>query len=163
MKKFAIAAAALALLALGVESASAASPAYCDRYARDYANANSNKGGQIVGGAVTGAIGGALLGGIFGGGHNRVANGAAIGAGVGALSGAASNSPYWNQLYEDAYYQCINSPGPRPAPVYDPGYDLPPVGSRAWKQMCAQKYRSFDWQSGYFVGYDGEYHMCTLP
>jgi hypothetical protein len=164
MKKLVGAIVAIAFLAVGVETASAGSPGYCDQYARSYANQYSNKGGQIVGGAVAGAVGGAILGGIFGGGHNRVGNGAAIGAGVGALSGAASNSPYWNQLYQDAYYQCMNSPGPQAAPVYQPGYDdLPPPGSRPWKKMCAEKYRSFDWASGTFLGYDGQYHPCMLP
>jgi hypothetical protein len=29
--------------------------------------------------------------------------------------------------------------------------------------MCADKYRSFDWASGTFLGYDGQYHPGMLP
>jgi hypothetical protein len=153
----------LGVLALGAGTASAASPAYCDGYARDYANQYANQGADVVSGAVTGAFTGALFGGIFGG-KKGVGTGMALGAGLGALGGAANSSPRWQQLYDDAYYQCMGS-GPAPQPVYNPGPGYP-AGSPEWQQACAAKYKSFQWTgpyAGYFVGYDGQYHACQLP
>ena len=30
-------------------------------------------------------------------------------------------------------------------------------------QACAAKYKSFNWNTGYFVGYDGQPHLCQFP
>jgi hypothetical protein len=94
-------------------------------------------------------------------GHNNDAWVAgAIGFGAGALLGSALSRPY--------YY----SPAPvyayRPAPVYPaaPVYRPAPVYYRAapwtaaWYASCEARYRSFDPSTGYFLGYDGEYHFC---
>jgi ABC-type nickel/cobalt efflux system permease component RcnA len=32
----------------------------------------------------------------------------------------------------------------------------------SWKAACARKYRSFDWASGTYLGYDGYRHPCVL-
>ena len=37
------------------------------------------------------------------------------------------------------------------------------VGSPEWKQRCATKYKSFDWNTGLFMGKDGNRHECRLP
>ena len=36
-----------------------------------------------------------------------------------------------------------------------------PAGD-GWREACAQKYRSFDWGSGTYLGYDGYRHRCVL-
>ena len=154
----------LGVLVMGAESASAASPAYCDGYAKHYANERA--GGNAVGGGVVGAIGGAVLGGILGG--NR---GAGTGAIVGGVGGAVVGGSTWHRYYNDAYYQCVNSgPGyaPAPAPVYAPApYALPPVGSPDWNYRCSQKFKSFvaagPGNPGYYTGYDYQQHACALP
>ena len=156
MKTLITAFTALGLLALGVGTASAGSPAYCDNYARNYANQYANPAANTVGGAVSGAIGGAILGGIFGGSHG-VGTGAAIGAGVGALGGAANSSPRWQQLYNDAYYQCLG-PQAQPQPTYNGGGYT--SGSPEWYQYCAAKYKSFNPDDGTYLGYDGYRHPC---
>jgi hypothetical protein len=152
----------LGVLAIGAESASAASPAYCDGYARHYANQRA--GGNAVGGGVIGAIGGAVLGGIIGGGR-----GAGTGAIVGGVGGAVVGGSSWQKFYNQAYYQCVNSgPGYAVAPVYDqPVVLLPPLGSPDWNYRCSLKFKSFvatgPGTPGYYTGYDYQQHSCTLP
>ena len=155
--KIVISALALAgALILGANSASAQVDPYCDQYARNYAK--SQAGGAAVGGAVIGGIGGALLGNVIGG-KNAMLPGAALGAvGGGVVGGSA-----WKKQYNAAYVDCMTS---RQAPVAvapQPIY-LPPVGSKQWKQMCAQKYQSFNWDTGYYIGaQSGQPRLCTLP
>lgn len=154
--KIVVSAIALAgLMGLGVTTASAQnSPAYCDQYAKNYARQTA--GGNAVAGAVIGGIGGAVLGGILGKGNKAVAPGAVAGAVGGGVIGGAS----WQKKYNQAYYQCINQPPQYQAPP--PAY-APAVGTQAWKQACSQKYNSFDWNTGYYLGYDGDYHLCKIP
>ena len=63
----------------------------------------------------------------------------------------------------------INNPAAaRPAPpaYYVPQYQPQPVyyGPRPWSgewyEYCRARYRSFDANTGYFVGYDGRYRFC---
>jgi uncharacterized protein YcfJ len=152
--KIVISALALAgALALGTTTASAQVDPYCDQYARNFAK--SQAGGAAVGGAVIGGIGGALLGNVIGG-KNAMLPGAA----VGALGGGVVGGSAWKKQYNAAYVDCMTS---RQAPVAVAPVYLPPVGSQQWKQMCSQKYRSFNWDTGYFRGYDGQLHLCALP
>ena len=154
----------LGILVVGAESASAASPAYCDGYAKHYANQRA--GGNAVGGGIIGAIGGAALGGILGG--NR---GAGTGAIVGGVAGVGVGASSWQKYYNQAYYQCVNSgPGYVAAPVYVQQPQviyLPPVGSSKWNYECSLKYKSFvatgPGTPGVFTGYDYQQHPCTLP
>lgn len=37
------------------------------------------------------------------------------------------------------------------------------VQGSGWQEACASKYRSFDWGSGTYLGYDGYRHRCVLP
>ena len=115
---------------------------------------NQRAGGNAVGGAVTGAIGGAVLGGIFGG-NKGVGTGAAIGGVGGAVVGGST----WRRYYDQAYFQCINS---------GPAYQAQPVAvvPQNWYQQCSMKYKSFQWTgpwAGYYKGYDGQWHPCSLP
>lgn len=140
-------------LALSTVTAAAQS-AYCDNYARNYANQYSNAGNNVVGGAVLGALGGAAIGGLVGGGKG-VGTGAAVGAFGGGLVGAANSN--WQGLYNTAYNDCIRRQ-PVAAPVG--GYYAP--WSPEWYQACSRNYRSFNPNTGNYVGYDGKYHFCAL-
>jgi hypothetical protein len=44
----------------------------------------------------------------------------------------------------------------------DGAYADAPAGD-GWREACARKYRSFDWGSGTYLGYDGYRHPCRLP
>jgi uncharacterized protein YcfJ len=143
-------------LVMGTASASAQVDPYCDQYARDYAR--SRAGGAAVGGAVVGGIGGALIGNVLGG-KNAMLPGAA----VGALGGGVVGGSAWKKQYNAAYVDCMTSRQPvAVAPPPKAAY-LPPVGSKQWKQMCSQKYKSFNWDTGYYLGFDQQYHLCQLP
>ena len=63
-----------------------------------------------------------------------------------------------------------------PEPVYDDYYRAPPVReyprtvyyggsfepwSRSWYEYCSDRYRSFDPDTGTFMGYDGREHFCV--
>jgi hypothetical protein len=102
--------------------------------------------------------------------HHRGGHGDAVAAGVlglaaGAIIGGALSQPrYHGGYYEPDYYY-------EPAPVYvapAPVYVQPaPVYSYAreawtpdWYAYCEGRYRSFNPQTGYFLGYDGQYHFC---
>ncbi len=72
----------------------------------------------------------------------------AFGFAAGALIGSALSRPY--------YY------APAPAPIYvapAPVYVYQPW-TPAWYSYCDGKYRSFNSSTGYFLGYDGQYHFC---
>lgn len=173
-------------LALGTGAASAQYyqpyPNYavnCDAYARNYASQVARPGGQVLGGAAFGALTGAGIGAIVGG-QPAIGRGAAIGAFSGALLGAASSN--WNGAYRYAYNNCIRSiryaPPPQPVypapppvayypppPVYvappQPSYGRPyPAWSQAWFAYCTDRFRSFNPQTGHYLGFDGQYHFC---
>ncbi len=143
-------------MGLSVTSASANSRAYCEQYALDVSRQQTS--GNIVGGAVVGGIGGAVLGGILGGGKK---GSAATGAAIGAVGGGGVAAVNRKRVYDRAYAECINQP-PRYAAPPPPAY-APPVGSYEWQQACSRKYRSFNPSTGYFKGYDGQYHLCQIP
>jgi hypothetical protein len=46
------------------------------------------------------------------------------------------------------------------APVYVDPYVGPTAWSPDWYDYCAQRYRSFNPRTGYFMGYDGQPHFC---
>lgn len=87
--------------------------------------------------------------------HNH---GAAVAAGVfgfaaGAIVGGALAQPYY---YRPAPVYVAPRPIYRPAPVYASTAPWTP----GWYQSCSARYRSFNPQTGYFLGYDGNYHFC---
>jgi BA14K-like protein len=76
-----------------------------------------------------------------------LAAGAIIG---GALAAPYSYGPYYGPYYGPAY---APPPGYAPPPAYGP----PPGDAVAY---CMQRYRSYDPNSGTFLGYDGNRHPC---
>jgi BA14K-like protein len=68
-----------------------------------------------------------------------------VGFGVGALVGSALFAP---RVYAG------------PPPYYGPVAYGPPAWSPAWYNYCAQRYRSFNPHTGYFIGPDGQPYFC---
>ncbi len=96
--------------------------------------------------------------------------GAPVAAGVlaGALVGGALAAPYYGYgPYYPGYY-----PGPPPAyygyPPQAPGYSPPAPGYAAQASAsagdpvayCEQRFRSYDPQTGTYLGFDGQRHHC---
>jgi hypothetical protein len=69
-----------------------------------------------------------------------------VGFGVGAIVGSALVAP---RVYA----------APPPA-YYGPVAYGPPPWSPDWYTYCAQRYRSFNPHTGYFIGYDGQPYFC---
>ena len=68
-----------------------------------------------------------------------------VGFGVGALVGSTIAPRFY---------------GPPPPAVYGPAAYGPPAWTPAWYTYCAQRYRSFNPHTGYFIGYDGQPYFC---
>jgi hypothetical protein len=122
-----------------------------------------------LGGAILGGAAGAIIGGAAGGGR-----GAAIGAGIGAATGAIIASQgehrrggyyYWRRgCYIHRPYGWVHVSRRYCYPdddYYEPRrvYRAPPVYSDAVR-YCMQRYRSYDPESGTYLGYDGYRHPC---
>lgn len=92
--------------------------------------------------------------------HNN--HGDAFAAGVfGFAAGAILSGAFAQPRY---YYQprrvYVAPPPPvlySPAPVY---YARPEPWTSEWYSNCSSRYRSFNPQTGYFLGFDGNYHFC---
>lgn len=96
-----------------------------------------------------------------------------VGLAIGALAAGALNANRNEPTYGNPY----RHPRPRPsrdyviddAPqiissddLYEPSYDASyEPWSRAWYRYCANRYRSFDPQTGTYVGYDGRERFCN--
>ena len=108
-------------------SAQAASSWQCQQYARQQAEAYAPTGQGLVTGGLLGALGGAGIAGIAGG---NAGTGAIVGGVGGALVGGATNQNKRQQIYNNAYYSCMNGGGyAQPAPVVQqPVGGPPPVG-----------------------------------
>ena len=92
-----------------------------------------------------------------------------VGSGVvgGVIIGRALTPPYYEPYYPRAYY-----PGPAyypdgyyPGRVYYPGpYRAAPiiedVEDEDAEAYCIQRFRSYDPESGTYLGYDGRRHPC---
>ena len=72
-----------------------------------------------------------------------------LGFGVGAIVGSALTP---REVYV--------APPPRPAPVYTRAGYGPAPWTPDWYTYCYSRYRSFDPNSGTFIGYDGYEHFC---
>jgi hypothetical protein len=145
MRIFVTASAVVGALALGCGTASAASSAYCHDQAMAYANKYANPAASTVGGAVIGGVAGGILGKILGQGSEAVGVGVGVGAVGGGLLGNKQGKKKHDQLYREAYYDCINQP--IPTQVY---YEVPPAGSGEWNYFCSLKYKSFRATDGTF-------------
>jgi hypothetical protein len=107
-------------------------------------------GGGHPGGGGMHAGGGGYHGGYHGGGHHGGGGGAFI---PGAIAGAVIGGAIASQTYVPSYY----------GPAY--GYDDsvaagPPPGDEDAVAYCIQTYRSYDPQSGTYLGNDGQRHPC---
>jgi hypothetical protein len=102
--------------------------------------------------------------------RHRHRHGDAFAAGIagfaaGALLGALSQPRY--PRYPSYYYYepapVYVAPPPRvyyyqqPAPAY---YNSVQPWTPEWYAYCDARYRSFNASTGYFLGYDGQYHFC---
>ena len=118
-----------------------------------------------LGGALLGGAAGAIIGGIAGGGR-----GAAIGAGIGAATGAIIGAEgerrrggyyYWRR---GCYVQHPAGGWERVPPRYcEPvAYYQPAPASAAGDAVayCMQRFRSYDPESGTYLGFDGLRHPC---
>ena len=161
MKNLLMAAAAIGGVMLFAGNALAASQYECQSYAQSQADAYAPTGkGALVGGAFGAGLG-AIIAGATGG---NAGTGAIAGGVGGAVLGGAANQSERQRIYNEAYWNCMNS-GPAPAPVYDPGAPPPGYGQQWWMEACGQKYRSFQWdgpRAGQFKGFDGYWHWCSL-
>jgi hypothetical protein len=92
-------------------------------------------------------------------GHHHSGHGDAIGAGIlGFAAGALLSGAFAGPRYYGSYYE----PAPvyrtyQPAPVY---YARPDPWTPEWYAYCSDRYRSFNSETGYFLGFDGNYHFC---
>ncbi|WP_331371761.1 BA14K family protein [Sinorhizobium chiapasense] len=97
----------------------------------------------------------------------------AVGLVTGTLIGGAiaSQPRYYSEpVYREPVYVDPEPEYYEPRPVYQArpvyrrvaveSYGLEPW-TPAWYRYCSQRYRSFDPDSGTFVGYDGRSHFCT--
>lgn len=81
-----------------------------------------------------------------------------LGFTAGALLSGALARPRYYDYYEPAPVYAAPPPVVYgPAPVY---YSRPDPWTPEWYAYCSDRYRSFDGQTGYFLGYDGNYHFC---
>lgn len=85
----------------------------------------------------------------------------AIGFAAGAILGSALSQPRYSAEPRYYYYE----PAPvyvAPRPVYvQPRYTYAAEPwTPAWYDQCGARYRSFNPRTGYYVGYDGQYHFC---
>jgi hypothetical protein len=93
--------------------------------------------------------------------HHR---GDALAAGIlgftaGALLSGALARPRYYDYYEPApVYRARPPVVYETVPVY---YSRPDPWTPEWYAYCSDRYRSFDEQTGYFLGYDGNYHFCN--
>ena len=79
-----------------------------------------------------------------------------LGFAAGAILSGAFARPRYYDYYEPAPVYAA-PPVYRPAQVY---YSRPDPWTQEWYAYCSDRYRSFNGQTGYFLGYDGNYHFC---
>lgn len=87
----------------------------------------------------------------------QVAAATIFGLAAGAILGSALSQP---RYYQPAPVYVAPPPPPvvyQPAPVY---YVNPAPWTPEWYAYCDARYRSFDPATGYFLGYDRQYHFC---
>ncbi|WP_297323238.1 BA14K family protein [uncultured Bartonella sp.] len=95
-------------------------------------------------------------------GHGDAVAAGAIGLAAGAILGSALSQPSQPQVIYQAPPPVYYPPAPRyypPAPAaYKPVYQ---PWSPGWRNYCANKYRSFNPQTGTYRGIDGLNHFCN--
>lgn len=88
-------------------------------------------------------------------GHGDAVAAGFLGFAAGTIFGGAVARPYY--YGPGPYYYGPGPYYPAAAPGYAPGG---PDQTQAWLIHCQRKYKSFDAQSGTYLGYDGERHVC---
>jgi hypothetical protein len=89
--------------------------------------------------------------------HNGFNGGAALfGFATGAILGSALSRPCYGCGY--GYGQSYGYYAP--APVYAAPVVVYQPWTPTWYSYCGDRYRSFDASTGYYLGYDGDYHFC---
>lgn len=89
--------------------------------------------------------------------------GGALGLATGVIIGGAlaSQPRYAEPRYvEPGYVEPEYYPEPERRVIYRQAPSFEPW-TQSWYDYCARRYRSFNPQSGTFVGYDGREHFCT--
>ncbi|MCP8893969.1 BA14K family protein [Shinella daejeonensis] len=99
--------------------------------------------------------------------HDHRGRDAVIGGALGLATGLIVGSAIANQQprYDERriYVEPEYYPQPRPEPrvvyrpVAAPSYE---PWTRAWYDYCSSRYRSFNPDTGTFLGYDGRTHFC---
>lgn len=95
--------------------------------------------------------------------RHRNRHGDAVAAGIlgfaaGAILSGALARPRYYEYYEPApVYRAPPPVAYNQAPVY---YSPPDPWTPEWYAYCSDRYRSFNEETGYFRGYDGNYHFC---
>jgi uncharacterized protein YcfJ len=129
---------------------------YCRAYARDVAN-HKSRGGDILAGTLGGAATGAIAGGIIDGGEGA-GKGAIIGGVGGTLLGAALTGNSHKKAYKKAFRACMAQ--------YEDDYDNERVEYRRPRRVsdrdeyCADKYRSYDPDTGMYRAASGRWRPC---
>jgi len=72
------------------------------------------------------------------------------------IGGAIASQPRYEErrVYVEPDYYPERRVIYREAPSYEPW-------TQSWYRFCSQRYRSFDPNTGTYVGYDGREHFCT--
>jgi hypothetical protein len=99
-------------------TADAASQRQCQQYAQSEADAYAPNGQGLVVGGILGALGGAGIASVT---HGNAGTGALIGGVGGAVVGGTLNQNKRQQIYNEAFYSCMNGGGgyvARPKPIY---------------------------------------------
>jgi hypothetical protein len=116
-------------------TANAASQWQCQQYAQNQTDSYAPNGQGMVAGGLLGALGGAGIASIT---HGNAGTGALIGGVGGAVVGGTINQDKRQQIYNQAYYSCMNGGGyARPNPGYaqpmyaQPVYAPPPLSGQA--------------------------------
>jgi BA14K-like protein len=78
---------------------------------------------------------------------------------AGAIIGGALAAPYYGGYY-GGYYPAPYYGAPYPAPYPAPGYYGGGPAGGGDVAYCMQRYRSYEPQSGTFLGFDGARHPC---
>jgi BA14K-like protein len=98
-----------------------------------------------------------------GGGHGDAAVAGVAGFALGTLFGTAAARPrYYPGTVYVAPAPVYIAPAPPPPVVYEPApvVYVPAPWTPEWYSYCARRYRSFDANSGTFIGPDGRPHTC---
>lgn len=95
-----------------------------------------------------------------------------IGLALGAIIVGAANSPDHSghrvhrpqrpRPHRDYFPPQPGNFSDEPEVIYaEPVYAAPEPWTREWFRYCENRYRSFDGQSGTYLGYDGKRHFCV--